>query len=486
MTRMICALALGALLATPLAAQDPVIAARMAGTKGDGSPYDQACKLSPGHFLVSSGGTYLQTAMKTSQVDNRSRALRDGKRVLLQSITQSAQDKNPAAWYYLGRIDLMLGDMAGADSSLARTAALYPACAAEVEIVRGDAVRSLAIPASDFQTAGKLDSAMYLYRASRAIDPGKPFVNYQMAEIFKGQGQTDSAIAYYERAIASATDTTANARQIRGNAGYTVGLLYYNAQRYADAIHGFHVAVDANPKDQDAVKNLSIAFRAAGMADSAKALDDEILKEAQASGTVTPDQLFDLGVAQFNEKKFADAAISFQKVIAAAPYRHDAWLNLASSYSAMDSLTPSASFAGRVVAAEPLNYDATALLGRDYKRIEDALKSEAHVPSKTPGRSFDVFSRLFAMTVSLDAVGLTVEGDNATLKLSARGRPGIDPSGHALTPAGVSVVVQFLDDSGKVVASAPLAVPALQPDSTRDLTASATGKGITGWSYRKT
>lgn len=486
MTRMLCALALGALLATPLAAQDPVIAARLAGTKGDGSPYDQACKLSPGHFLVSSGATYLQTAMKTSQVDNRSRALRDGKRVLLQAISQSAQDKNPAAWYYLGRIDLMLGDVTGADSSLTKAAALQPGCAAEVELVRSDAVRSLALPANDLQTAGKLDSAMYLYRASRVVDPGKPFVNYQMAEIFRGEGQTDSAIVYYERAIASATDTTVNSRKIRGNAGYTVGLLYYNAQRYADAIHGFRVAVDADPKDQDAIKNLSIAFRAAGMSDSAKALDDQILKEAQASGTVTPDQLFDLGVAQFNEKKFADAAVSFQKVIAAAPYRHDAWLNLASSYSAMDSLNASASFAERVVAAEPLNYDATALLGRDYKRIEDAQRSKTRSTAKTPGRSFDVFSRLFAMTVSLDPVGLTVEGDNATLKLTARGRPGIDPSGHALAPAAASVVVQFLDDSGKVVASVPLAVPALQPDSTRDLTASAAGKGITGWSYRKT
>ncbi|MGH7591237.1 MAG: hypothetical protein ACREL2_07330, partial [Gemmatimonadales bacterium] len=166
MTRMLRLVALGVLLATSVAAQqDPVIAARMAGTKGDGSPIEPVCKrtLNPGYYLVSSGGTYLQTAMKTSQPDNRSRALHDGLRVLLQSITQNGQAKNPAAWYYLGKIDLMLGDVAGADSSLTKAAAMFPGCAADVDLVRGDAVRSLAIPANDFQTAGKIDSAMYLY-----------------------------------------------------------------------------------------------------------------------------------------------------------------------------------------------------------------------------------------------------------------------------------------------------------------------------------
>lgn len=477
MTRMLRALAFGALLAGPLAAQDPVIAARMAGTKGDGSPYDRACKLSPGHFLVSSGATYLQTAMKTSQPDNRNRALHDGSRVLLQAITQNAQGKNAAAWYYLGRIDLMLGDFTGADSSLTKAAALQPACAPEVDLVRGDAVRSLAIPANDFQTAGKLDSAMYLYRASYAIDRRKPFVNYQMAEIFKGQGQTDSAIVYYERAITTATDTTANARQIRGNAGYSVGLLYYNAQRYADAVHGFHVAVDANPKDLDAIKNLSIAFRAAGMPDSAKALDDELLKQAQASGTVTPDQLFDLGVAQFTDKKYADAAETFRKVLAADPTRHDAIENLANAYYAMDSTTALIATAEQLVALEPLSYSGVKLLANGYKKAEDKQKQKP--------RTFEAFNRLLGMTVSLESVSFSATDSGASLTLAAVGRPGADVRGNPLKPAGAAIVVEFLDAGGAVVASQAVSVPALAPDARQQLTATASGKGIKGWRYRK-
>ncbi|HEV2290990.1 MAG TPA: tetratricopeptide repeat protein [Gemmatimonadales bacterium] len=480
MTRILRTLAIGALLAAPLAAQDPVIATRMSSAKGDGSPIEPACKrtLSPGHYLVSSGATYLQTAMKTSQPDNRGRALRDGQRVLLQAITQSGQGSNPAAWYYLGRIDLMLGSVGGADSSLAKATAMLPSCAAEVDLVRGEAVRLLAIPANDFQSAGKLDSAMYLYRAASRIDSTKPFVNYQMAEIFRGQKQDDSALVYYERAITFAKDSTPVNKQIRGNAGYTAGSMYYNAQRYADAVRAFRVAVDANPNDQDAIKNLSVAFRAAGMPDSARALDDQLLKQAQASGTVTPDQLFDLGVAQFNDKKYADAAATFRKVLAADPTRHDALENLANSYFALDSTSALIAAAEQLVALEPLNYGGMKLLANGYKKAEDKQKQKP--------KTFEAFNRLLGMTVSLESVAFTPTDSGATLKLSAVGRPGADVRGNPLKSAAVPIVVEFLDGSGAVVASQAAVAPALAPDASQEVTVSASGKGIKGWRYRKT
>ena len=473
MTRILRTLAIGAFLAAPLAAQDPVIAARMGGTQGNGEPH--ACKLSAGHYLVSSTGSYLQKALESP--NNRDRLLHSGQGTALDAITKSGQAGNPAAWYYLGRIDLMLGDVGGADSSLGKVVALKPDCAAEVAAVRAEAVRLLAIPASDFQTAGKLDSAMYLYRAATKVDSTKPFVNYQMAEIFRGQKQDDSAIAYYERAIATAKDPTPVNKQIRGNAGYTVGLMYYNAQRYTDAVRGFRVAVDANPNDQDAIKNLSISFRAAGMPDSAKALDDQLLKQAQASGTVTPDQLFDLGVAQFNDKKYADAAATFRKVLAADPNRHDALENLASSYFALDSTSALIASAEQLVALEPLNYDAMKLLGNGYTKVEAKQKQK---PKTT-----ETFNKLIGMTVSLESKTFTPTDSGATLKLSAVGRPGADVHGNPLKPAAASIVVEFLDASGAVVASQTTVIPALAPDARQDVTVSASGKGIKGWRYRK-
>ena len=61
------------------------------------------CDIRPGHFLVNSGVLYLQNASKTRFDDQRTKDLADALRVLTQAITSGGQDKNPAAWYYLGR-----------------------------------------------------------------------------------------------------------------------------------------------------------------------------------------------------------------------------------------------------------------------------------------------------------------------------------------------------------------------------------------------
>lgn len=476
MTRVFRIVALAACIAAPIAAQDPAIAARMANVGGKSDP--QGCKLESGHFRVSSGATYLQNALATSVPDNRKRLLHDGKQVLLQAITQNDQAKNPAAWYYLGRIDLLTGDFPGADSSLKKTVELKPDCAGEVNTVRSD-VRTLFILADSLGKAGKNDSALYFFRAGYGVYTTSPYAPYKIAELYTGMGQADSATAYYEKAVAAATDSAPNSVAIRGNAAFTLGTTYFNAHRYPDAIRAFRIASQADPKDEVARKDLAIAFRAAGMADSAKALDDAALKAAQASGSVTPDQLLDLGVAQFNDKNYAAAAASFQKAYAAAPDRHDALANLANSYSAMDSTTQAIAAAEKLLALEPLNYGALQLLAKEYKTVEDRQKA------KQKTKSFEAFTRLFAMTVGLEGGSLAVRADGATVKLVARGRAGMDAAGKALKPAPLPLVVEFLDASGAVVASQPLSVPALAADATQDLSVDGAGKGIVDWRYRK-
>jgi hypothetical protein len=66
------------------------------------------CGIKPGHFLVSSASTKLSVALGGSAA-NRERLLREGVEVLNDAITTKGQDKNPAAWYWLGRIDLYRG-----------------------------------------------------------------------------------------------------------------------------------------------------------------------------------------------------------------------------------------------------------------------------------------------------------------------------------------------------------------------------------------
>ena len=58
------------------------------------------CELKSSHFKVSSGATYLKTGVETDVPENQNRALENGRKVLLEAITQNGQGDNPAAWYF--------------------------------------------------------------------------------------------------------------------------------------------------------------------------------------------------------------------------------------------------------------------------------------------------------------------------------------------------------------------------------------------------
>src|SRR5215218_10303623 len=94
------------------------------------------CGLKAGHFKVQSGATYLKTGIETPVPENKTRALNSGKKVLLEALEQNQQEKNPALWYYLGRIYLQEGDIVAADTSLTKAEALIPACQKHISEVR--------------------------------------------------------------------------------------------------------------------------------------------------------------------------------------------------------------------------------------------------------------------------------------------------------------------------------------------------------------
>ena len=91
---------LAAVSAAPALAQQPVLNDRVA--KSMPTQYlPPRCKLKPNHFKVSSGATYLKSAIESEVPDAKGRILNDGERVLLEAMKQNGQEKNPAAWYFL-------------------------------------------------------------------------------------------------------------------------------------------------------------------------------------------------------------------------------------------------------------------------------------------------------------------------------------------------------------------------------------------------
>ena len=69
--------------------------------QGQWVPPQPPCDLPAGHFKVTGGVLYLKNAAE--KPNQRDQQLAQARKVLTDVIAQDHQEKNPAAWYYLGR-----------------------------------------------------------------------------------------------------------------------------------------------------------------------------------------------------------------------------------------------------------------------------------------------------------------------------------------------------------------------------------------------
>src|SRR5512138_1467781 len=121
MTRALRGLAALTLIAVaPLPAQQGPVADRLANIGGKPYPENAACRLSGGDFRLTGATTKLSSGLESRIPETKQRLLGEGRDLTIQSI-QAGQSGSSKAWYYLARFYLQLGDLAGADSSFAKT-----------------------------------------------------------------------------------------------------------------------------------------------------------------------------------------------------------------------------------------------------------------------------------------------------------------------------------------------------------------------------
>jgi tetratricopeptide (TPR) repeat protein len=474
-----------ALLLLPLAAtaaqsQQRVISDRVA--KAMPTNYQAPdCGLKSGHFKVSSGATYLKTGIEADVPDNQRRALDDGERVLLEAMQQNNQRNNPAAWYYLGRIYLQRGDIYGADSSLTRAEKAAPACAKDIDLYRRNAWVALIKGGNGFEEQKNLDSALVLYRQAGVVYRKSPIAYYQAAAVFNDRGATDSAAAYFGRAVAASANVTDTTEQkIRNRSAFNHGALLLNSGKHAEAAAAFQQYLKWVPSDVEAKRGLAAAYRGQGQVDKAQALEKEIVA---AGGSAAPagapgagagsTDLMNIGVQLYNDKKYAEAAEAFTKVAAAEPYNRDALFNLANTYFALQDGPKLLATAQRLVAIEPMNENSLKMVGEGYKQ------------SKQVDEAVKIAEKVLALPVDVQVNDFTPGGGNATLTATATGRQAQTPAGKPIPAAPVTLAVEFLDAKGAVVSSQDVAVPALGAGKSQEIKATAQGAGIAAWRYKQ-
>jgi tetratricopeptide (TPR) repeat protein len=457
-------------------AQQPVLNDRVA--KSMPTSYMPAqCKIKPNHFKVASAAGYLKSAIETDVPESKTRILGQGEKVILEAMQQNGQEKNPAAWYYLGRIYLQQGNLYPADSALTKAEQLAPDCAKDITGYRRNAWVALVKAGSKFEEDKNVDSALVLYRQAGAIYRGSPITFYQTAAIMNDKGQPDSAAYYFGQAAAvAATSTDTTDIKYRNRSAFNQGALLLNGKKYDQAVVVFEQYLKWVPTDNEAKRGLAAAYRGSGKIDQAQALEKELVAAGGAPGAASAaasQDLMSAGVNAYNDKKYADAAAAFEKLVAAEPNNRDALYNLSNTYLAMKDGPKLAATAAKLVAIEPLSETALKLQGEGYKqsaKVDDAVKTAEQV---------------LALPADVKASDFSATGSGANLTLTVTGRAAQTAAGKPIQVAAVPIVVEFLGGSGAVVATQEAQVPALAVGATQEVKVAGQGSGITAWRYKR-
>lgn len=479
MKSILPALALVSIAASGAAAQEPVRDTLVAKAVANyTSRYiEPDCHLPKGHFKVSSAATYLRTSIEATVEANRERALASGERVVIEAIQQNAQDKNPAAWYYLGRIYIRRGDIAGADTALRKAQELAPDCAPDIAKFRKVAFAPIINRAIDFSKNHQDDSALVYYRKAAAWLPESPIAAYNLAGMFATQKMDDSALVYYDAALKAATDTSVQTVKLRQQSAYNRAVLLARAQRYPEAVAAFTQYLQWVPDDADGKKGLIASLRGAGMADSASAMEKRLgvtvgnpAAAAAATGAAAD---YNASATAFNEKRYADALTAANKFLAAEPMSREGLYIKARSLYELKRGPEAVQAANALLAVDPLSESAVQLLGAAYNITQN---SSMAVKTRL---------QLNALPVSVSSVSATPSGGGVSLTAMVTGRAPKDDKMKPIAPAPITLVFEFLNSQGAVVATQEANVPALKSGEQFQLKLEVQGQGVTSWRYHR-
>jgi len=304
------------------------------------------CDIKPGFFRLNSAVVDLQHAAQQPQM--RDHLLGQAHEVLVRTIRDDKQDKNPAAWYYLGRYYVELGDAVGADTAFARAAALAPQCKADIATYIVPLAQATLNQGLTLWQAGNKDSGAILLRRAYAVDSTQVKALFQLGLLYIDANQLDSASAVLRRAAqASAGDTAYS--EARRDALLTVARISVRAVQSDPAVQKWqhtrysrdslapYVASDStvlarmqassasrrargarlSPADQQSFSHDSAAR--ADAVSRARAARDAIQQQAAADSTAA-------------QAVFQPAIASYKELVAAYPSNAEAAGSLASLY----------------------------------------------------------------------------------------------------------------------------------------------------------
>ena len=463
------------------------------------------CDLKPGHFMVNSGLLYLKNATNTNFASQREKDLRDAQKSLLQAITQNGQEKNGAAWYYLGRYYGLSEELAGADTAFARAQALVPGCKDDIATWRKTLWTPVFNQGVQAYNAGKTDSATHYFQLAAAINP-EPVGIGTLAGLYADANQVDSALKYYTRAAEVAGSDTQYTTE-RRQALYNRAALLYQKERWSEAVGAFRDYLGKYPSDVQALAALASTYARNKQNDSAMAIYREIVEHADSAD---PNALFTAGAAMFNsapeqpdtaksagecrraaktpaertrcgqearaararhdtltKATYRMAARAFEAGLARSPFARDGLYSSVSTYYLLGDTAKIVPTVRRLVAVDPMNR-AVLKLGAAAHQMKGHADSTLYYLAQADS--------VLVADVTVQSFRISEQGASFTALVT---------NFHDKPSPALKLTVEFLSAKGDVIATQPAEVPALQPTVMHELKVDAIGKGIAAWRYKK-
>lgn len=492
--------ALLAMIAAPLSAQS----GRWAEVK---------CDIKPGHYLVNSGLLYLKSASNAKFEEQKQKDLRDAQRVLNEALTTGRQEKNPAAWYYLGRYYILTSDAVGLDSAFTRAEALKPACKDDIAGWR----RVVWVPVFNAGVAAwqasNSDSAIASFRRASALLPDEPTSTKYLATLYFNAGQTDSSVAYFRRSADIAKKDPKFAQDYK-DALYNLARIEQNQEHWAQAGAAYQEYLTVYPNDPEVLAAMGTVYMQTGNKDSAFSIYRQVIAKGDSMGYFTlyrvgatigqsvpedPDTAaagsncrtqarsarpplsaarirarcdsVTKGMANefFNSSKeaYALSAQALDASLKLNPYYRETLIHRANTALGMRDSVTALEMARRLIAVDPMNKQSIKMMAY-AQQANGKIDSTLH------------YLRLHDSTLVADVTISqfdSTDGGRDLRGLVTNPRPAVSPA--------LGLAFEFLNSKGEVVSSEPVQVPAIQSGQSAPIEVHARGVGIVAWRYKK-
>jgi tetratricopeptide (TPR) repeat protein len=231
------------------------------------------------------------------------------------------------------------------------------------------------------------------------------------------------------------------------------------------------------PQDVEVKRALATSYRATGQNDKAAAIEKEVGAAPPGAGGAAAAgasaSAMNSAIALYNAKKYDEAAAAFEKVVATEPYNRDALFGLANSYIGLKNGPKLAEAAARLVEIEPMNAEVVRMLANGQRMAKKETQA-----NKTA-------IQVLSMPVSVSVTQFAPTAAGASITATATGREAQTAQGKPVTAKPVTLIFEFLDAKGTVVANNEVRVPALKPEQAHPIQVQAQGAGIAAWRYKK-